>query len=293
MSTPPTVLQTNLPGHVHRGKVRDIYDLGDQLLLVATDRLSAYDVVMDDPIPGKGAVLTALAAFWFNQLAAARPHHLIRVMTADDPPPGYDDYADQLAGRAMLCRKTDVLPIECVVRGYLVGGGWQEYRRTGHVSGLALPAGLELAQPLPEPIFTPSTKATRGHDEPISFEQACDQVGGDIMRAARERSLAIYSEAAAFARDRGIIIADTKFEFGQRDGELLLIDEVLTPDSSRFWPADQYAVGAHPPSFDKQFVRDYLSTLDWDKTPPPPRLPPDIIAKTADKYAEVARRLMA
>jgi phosphoribosylaminoimidazole-succinocarboxamide synthase len=293
MPGPAAVYETNFPKLTRRGKVRDLYDLGAELMIVATDRLSAFDVVMEQPIPAKGCILTQLSAFWCGKLAAARPHHLITVVDSNTIPAGFDPHVDELAGRATLCQKTEVIPIECVVRGYLVGGGWKEYQATGTVSGVELPAGLELAQELPEPIFTPSTKAESGHDEPISFEDACAAVGRDVMEAARERSLAIYREAAIYARERGIIIADTKFEFGVRNDELLLIDEVLTPDSSRFWPADAYRIGSHPPSFDKQFVRDYLNGLDWDKTPPPPRLPDEIIAKTAEKYAEVAARLMA
>jgi phosphoribosylaminoimidazole-succinocarboxamide synthase len=295
----PTVLQTDLPGLKARGKVRDLYDLGDRLMIVATDRLSAFDVVMREPIPGKGAVLTRLSEFWLDRLAAARPHHLDYVVTPQRTPRGYEAYVAQLAGRAMVVRKARVLPIECVVRGYLIGGGWKDYQVTGAVSGIKLPAGLRLAEQLPTPLFTPSTKATNGHDEPVSFEQACElaqraqPAGGDLVRAARDRALAIYSEAAAYARLRGIIIADTKFEFGVCDGELLLVDEVLTPDSSRFWPAAGYEVGRNPPSFDKQFVRDYLDGLTWSKQPPPPPLPPEVVQHTAEKYAEALRLLTA
>lgn len=289
--TTTAVLRTDMPGLINIGKVRDIYDLGDRLMIVATDRISAFDVVMDQPIPGKGIVLTRLSQFWFETLAAARPHHLDYVVETSRVPAGYEAYRDMLAGRAMVCRKAEVLPIECVVRGYLVGDGWKEYQQTGTVSGVRLPAGLRLAVRLPEPIFTPSTKATSGHDEPISFEQAAERVGHDLAAAVRERSLAIYNEAAALAERRGLILADTKFEFGLVDGDLALVDEVLTPDSSRFWPADAWRPGQNPPSFDKQFLRDYLETLDWPKQPPPPTIPPEILEQTAARYHEAYQRL--
>jgi len=289
--TTGAVLRTDLPGLISNGKVRDLYDLGDRLMIVATDRISAFDVVMDQPVPGKGIVLTRLSQFWFETLAACRPHHLDYVVDATHVPPGYAAHADLLAGRAMVCRKADVLPIECVVRGHLVGGGWKEYQQSGTVSGVALPAGLRLAERLPEPIFTPSTKAASGHDLPISFEQAAERIGHDLAAAARKRSLAIYNEAAALAEQRGLILADTKFEFGLVDGALLLVDEVLTPDSSRFWPADAWQPGHNPPSFDKQFLRDYLETLDWPKQPPPPTIPPEILEQTAARYREAYARL--
>ncbi|MBN2447032.1 MAG: phosphoribosylaminoimidazolesuccinocarboxamide synthase [Phycisphaerae bacterium] len=268
-----------------------MYDLGDHLMIVATDRVSAFDVVMNEPIPGKGAILTAMTRFWLDTLAACKPHHLEYIVGDGQVPVGYEQHLDVLRGRAMVCRRAEVLPVECVVRGYLIGGGWREYQESGRVSGIELPPGLRLAQQLDEPLFTPSTKAASGHDEPISMEQACDLAGSDLMRQARDRSLAVYAEAADYARRHGIIIADTKFEFGVCAGELLLVDEVLTPDSSRFWPADSYRVGENPPSFDKQFIRDYLDSLDWNKQPPPPALPAEVIEHTRRMYAEVYRRL--
>ncbi len=285
------VIRTELPGLLARGKVRDIYDLGDRLMIVATDRISAFDVVMNEPVPGKGVLLTRLSQFWLETLAACSPHHLDYVIEAGRVPRGYEAAADQLAGRAMVVRKAQVIPIECVVRGYLVGGGWKEYQEHGAVSGVELPAGLRLAEKLPTPIFTPSTKAASGHDEPITFEVAARQVGADLLSEARHRALAIYATAADYAEERGVILADTKFEFGLCDGELLLIDEVLTPDSSRFWPADGYAIGANPPSFDKQFLRDYLSALPWAKQPPAPPLPADVLAQTRARYLDAYRRL--
>ena len=284
--TARAVLKTDLPGLTGRGKVRDLIDLGERLMIVATDRISAYDVVMNEPVPGKGVVLTRMSQFWLETLRASQPHHLDYVVSAERVPKGYERFAAQLAGRAMVVRRAEVLPVECVVRGYLIGGGWREYEQSGSVSGIELPAGLQRAEKLPEPLFTPSTKATDGHDEPISFEQACESAGSERMQQARKRSLAIYNEAARIAEKRGIILADTKFEFGITDGELLLVDEVLTPDSSRFWPMDAWEVGKNPPSFDKQFLRDYLSTLDWDKRPPPPTIPEDILARTRQRYVE-------
>lgn len=285
-----SIRETALPNLKRRGKVRDIYDLGDRLMLVASDRISAFDVVMEQPIPDKGKVLTALTEFWFNTLAACKPHHLISIVR-EQAPTGYADALDQLAGRATICRKAEVVPVECVVRGYLVGGGWKEYQQCGSVSGVKLPAGLRLAERLDEPIFTPSTKAESGHDEPISFETACEVAGRETMELARERSLRIYDEARDFAAGRGLILADTKFEFGRAAGELLLIDEVLTPDSSRYWPADDWKPGVNPPSFDKQFLRDYLEQCAWDKTPPPPPLPDEIVSKTRARYLEAYRLL--
>ena len=276
----------------HRGKVRDIYDIDDQhMLIVTTDRLSAFDVVMDDPIPGKGAVLTAMSAFWFQRTRALIPNQLTDIRLEQVIP----DPAERapLEGRAVVVRKLKALPVEAIVRGYLVGSGWKEYQQHGTVCGLRLPAGLRLADQLPEPIFTPSTKAAVGrHDENISFDQAAQLLGADIATRVRDASLAIYKDCAAYALSRGIIIADTKFEFGlDVDGTLTLIDEVLTPDSSRFWPADQYRPGANPPSFDKQYVRDWLEASGWNKQPPPPRLPAEVIARTAEKYQEALRRL--
>lgn len=285
-STKPLV-STEIPELelLRRGKVRDIYELDHGLLIVATDRLSAFDVVLADGIPGKGKVLTQLSCFWFDRLRHVVDNHLV---TADvnRMPALLRPYADQLVGRSMFVRRADRFDVECVVRGYLIGSGWADYQRTGAVCGIELPRGLRLADRLPEPIFTPATKADEGHDENVSFDHMAQIVGSEWALRLRAVSLGLYSQAASYARTRGIIIADTKFEFGLIDGELILIDEALTPDSSRFWPADAYAPGASPPSFDKQFLRDYLSTLDWDKSAPGPRLPPQIVRKTGDKYRE-------
>lgn len=288
-------MQTDIPGlPLRRGKVRDVYDLGNELLLVATDRISAYDVVMPTPIPGKGRLLTRISKFWFDFLAPTVRHHLIEVI-GERAPTGLERFVAQLAGRTMRCRKTRVVPIECVVRGYLAGSGWAEYRETGRVCGIELPSGLQQCQQLPEPIFTPATKEEVGHDQNISFEEACDRVGGDVMRLLRERSIDIYTRAAELARSRGIIMADTKFEWGFDGTEYLLIDEVLTPDSSRFWPADRYQPGRDQDSFDKQYLRNYLTELSragrWDKTPPGPELPEEVVRNTAAKYGEVVDRL--
>ncbi len=285
------VVQTALPGLEKRqGKVRDIYDLGDEILLIATDRISAYDVVLPTPIPGKGVMLTGISKFWFDLFANWVPHHLIEVIE-DVAPDGLSDHLDTLRGRTMRCRKTKVIPIEFVVRGYLAGSGWKDYQKSGAVCSVDLPAGMKQCAELPEPIFTPATKAEVGHDENISFEQACSIVGEEKMTTLRERSIDIYRRAREFARTKGIIIADTKFEWGECDGEYLLIDEVLTPDSSRFWPADRYEPGRDQDSFDKQYVRNYLTTLvaagQWDKTPPGPELPAEIVANTTAKYREV------
>ncbi len=277
---------------LHRGKVRDMYAVDAQhLLIVTSDRLSAFDVVLPQAIPGKGEVLTRVANFWFQRTSNLIPNHL-----SDLPLESViTDSAERqaLGDRAIVVKRLQPVPVEAIVRGYLIGSGWKDYQKTGAVCGIALPAGLQLAAQLPEPIFTPSTKAAVGdHDENISFAQMSDLLGADLATRIRDVSLRIYREAADYARTRGIIIADTKFEFGLDEaGTLHLIDEVLTPDSSRFWPADQYQPGSSPPSFDKQFVRDYLETLDWDKTPPGPALPAEIIAKTASKYAEAERRL--
>ncbi len=293
----PLVMETNLGDvPVRRGKVRDVYDLGDEVLLVATDRISAYDVVLPSLIPGKGEMLTRLSRFWFELLASDFPHHLIEVIE-DSAPPGLEEHLAQLRLRTMRCKKCEVVPIECVVRGYLTGSGWKDYQRTGSVCGVELPAGLQQCAQLPEPIFTPATKADVGHDENISFEQACDAVGRDVMELLRDRSLTIYARASEHARSRGIIIADTKFEWGRKGDEYLLIDEVLTPDSSRFWPADDYEPGRDQDSFDKQYVRNYLTELcnrgEWDKTPPGPELSETIVRNTSAKYQDVVRRLTA
>jgi phosphoribosylaminoimidazole-succinocarboxamide synthase len=289
------ILQTNVPGlPVRRGKVRDIYDLGDEILLVATDRISAFDVVLPSGIPGKGRMLTQISTFWFNRLADRTPHHLIGPVEKR-PPVQVTGHLDQLGGRTMLCRKTDVIPIEFVVRGYLAGSGWKSYRETGQVCGVKLPPGLRQCQQLPEPIFTPATKVEAGHDENVSFEQACEITGGDTMRRLRSLSIELFVAASAYARQRGVIIADTKFEFGRLGKELLLIDEALTPDSSRFWPADTYSPGRDQDSFDKQYVRNYLQSLvdagRWDKNPPAPPLPDDVVRSTAARYREAVHRL--
>ncbi|HSQ74427.1 MAG TPA: phosphoribosylaminoimidazolesuccinocarboxamide synthase [Bacteroidota bacterium] len=270
-----------------QGKVRDIYDLGDRLLIVATDRLSAFDVVMNEGIPNKGKVLTQISMFWFRTLEHVVPNHVLTTACADFPEP-FRSRPGVFAGRSMLVRKTTPLPVECIVRGYLSGSGWNEYRRTGSVCGNVLPTGLRESDQLPEPIFTPTTKAEIGdHDENITFEEMLRLIGNDRARQLRDYSLRIYKEGAAYARTRGIIIADTKFEFGEDEsGRIIWIDEALTPDSSRFWPLASYAPGGPQPSFDKQFVRDYLLTLNWDKRPPGPPLPADVIATTAKKYEE-------
>ena len=271
---------------IGRGKVRDIYAVdGDKMMIVVTDRLSAFDVVLPDPIPDKGRVLTELANFWFARLGHVVPNHL----TGIDPESVVkgEEEKSQVRGRAVVVKKLKPLPVEAVVRGYLIGSGWKDYQASGAVCGIALEKGLMQAQKLPEPIFTPATKAESGHDENISFERMCEIVGKDIGEKVKAISLRLYTEASEFAATRGIIIADTKFEFGLDErSQLVLIDEILTADSSRFWPADRYRVGTSPPSYDKQFVRDYLETLDWDKTPPGPKLPADVIARTSAKYRE-------
>ncbi len=275
---------------VASGKVRDVYDAGDgRLLLVASDRISAFDVVMAESIPDKGRVLTAMSAFWFDQLESVAANHLLSTDVADLPPSAR---AEGLEGRIMLCRRAEMLPVECIVRGYLTGSAWKEYQSAGTMHGSPLPAGLVEAAPLPEPVFTPSTKAEVGdHDENISFARAVELVGEDLANQLRDTSVALYAAGAALAYERGFIIADTKFEFGLVDGELVLADEVLTPDSSRFWPADQWVPGSTPPSFDKQPVRDYLDGLDWDKTPPPPPLPAEVVSATAARYRDAYERL--
>jgi phosphoribosylaminoimidazole-succinocarboxamide synthase len=284
------VSQTNFPGLKlrGRGKVRDIYELDDRLLIVATDRLSAFDVVLPTPIPDKGRVLTQLSVFWFEKLADVVPHHVI---TATDFTGELAPYAESLRGRAMLVRKTDPAPIECVVRGYIVGSGWKDYQKTGKICGIPLPAGLRESDRLPEPIFTPSTKATTGHDENISFEETVERVGRKLAERLRDVSLEIYKRAVEHAAARGIIIADTKFEFGLQGDQLIWIDEALTPDSSRFWPADQYQPGRSQPSFDKQYVRDYLEQIGWNKQPPAPALPPEVVKATTAKYREAYERI--
>ena len=294
MST-PTVQRLTVPHYTpRRGKVRDVFDLGEQLLIVATDRLSAFDCVLPDPIPHKGRILTGVSEFWFRKLEAKFPHHLLSVVQ-DHVPPGFESVAEQLRGRAMLCRKARVVPIECVVRGYLAGSGWKEYQADQSVCGIALPSGLRQCDRLPEPIFTPATKAESGHDENISFETACGLVGESLMSRLREQSLGIYREAANYLESRGIILADTKFEFGETIDGVILIDEVLTPDSSRFWPGDAYQPGRDQASFDKQFVRNHLQGLcdagRWDKTDPAPSLPPEIISATSERYIEAYERI--
>jgi phosphoribosylaminoimidazole-succinocarboxamide synthase len=292
MMSDQTLLQIDLPGipKVKSGKVREVFDLGDSLLFVASDRISAFDCIMPNGIPRKGEVLTQISHFWFDQTEKLVPNH--RLAKADDALPAVlQPFADKVARRSMIVKKSQPLAIECVVRGYLAGSGWKEYKASQTVCGIKLPAGLKESSELPEPIFTPATKAETGHDENISFEEAVKIVGKDIAEKARDLSLKIYNFARDYARQRGIIIADTKFEFGIYNGELILIDEVLTPDSSRFWPADQYQPGKGQPSFDKQFVRDYLETLDWDKTPPAPALPNEIVMKSQAKYLEAYERL--
>ena len=286
------LLQLDLPGvrKLKSGKVREVYDLDDRLLFVATDRISAFDCIMPNGIPRKGEVLTQISYFWFAQTESFQPNHLLA--RGDDPlPASLQPYAAQLARRSMIVKKAQPLAIECVVRGYLAGSGWKEYRDQQTVCGITLPPGLKESSELPEPIFTPATKAETGHDENISFAQAAQIVGADIAEQARDASVKLYRFARDYAFRRGIIIADTKFEFGLLDGRLILIDEVLTPDSSRFWPADQYQPGKTQPSFDKQFVRDYLETLDWNKTPPAPMLPPEVVARTQTKYLDAYERL--
>ncbi len=271
-----------------RGKVRDIYDLGDRLLIVATDRLSAFDVILPTPIPDKGRVLTQLSLLWFDLLKDVIPNH---VLSATDFPPPFDQFEDELAGRSMVVRKTQPLPIECVVRGYVSGSGWKDYQITGKICGIQLPIGLRESDRLPEPIFTPATKAASGHDENISFEQAASLVSKELAEKVRAVSLEIYRRAAAYAEPRGIILADTKFEFGLLNNELIWIDEALTPDSSRFWQAAHYRPGGPQASFDKQFVRDYLERMQWPKTPPGPELPPEVVEATRAKYREAYRIL--
>ncbi len=276
---------------IKSGKVRDLYAAGEAVLIVASDRISAYDVVLPTPIPGKGAVLTGLSEYWFGRTHDVIGNHWITT-NPDDFPPEAKQHADALRGRAMLCRRVDIVPIECVARGYLSGSGWKEYQASGSVCGIALPDGLTESAKLPEPVFTPATKAETGHDENISFERACEIAGGETMERLREATLALYESAAALAATRGIIIADTKFEFGfDAANELVLADEVLTPDSSRFWPSDSYAPGNAQPSFDKQYVRDWLDATGWDHSPPGPDLPDDVVQHTRERYVEAYERI--
>jgi len=291
---PTTLLSSDLPGLAlrHRGKVRDVYDIGgDRLLMVATDRLSAFDVVLPDPIPGKGEMLCQISNFWFAKTQSLMPNHLTGIDVASVLPAGVDPAP--YAKRAVVTKKLRPVPVEAIARGYLIGSGWKDYQRTGRVSGIALPDGLRQAEQLPEPIFTPSTKAAVGdHDENIDFDTAVRLAGADLAEQVRDATLRLYKHAAAYAAGRGIILADTKFEFGtDADGRLYVMDEMLTPDSSRYWPADEYEVGTSPPSYDKQIVRDYLETLAWDKTPPGPRLPADVIERTRARYAEALQKL--
>lgn len=289
----PPVHETHFTGLklLSRGKVRDIYDLGDSLLIVATDRISAFDVILPTPIPDKGKILTQLSDFWLGFLSGVTENHLLGTDSSAFPE-ACRPYASELAGRSMWVKKAKVLPIECIVRGYLVGTGWKDYKRTGEVCGIPLPAGMQEAQKLPQPIFTPSTKAELGaHDENISFEVMAEKVGEDTARKVRDLTLAIYVKAADYALQRGIILADVKFEFGIHEGRIILIDEVLTPDSSRFWPADRYKVGSSPESFDKQYLRDYLVNSGWKTSDPPPELPPDVVANTRKRYLEALERL--
>jgi phosphoribosylaminoimidazole-succinocarboxamide synthase len=285
------IMSVELPGigKVRSGKVREIFDVGDLFLIVATDRISAFDCVLPDPIPEKGIFLTQLSAFWFQKFHQV-PSHFITARF-EEFPEKLQPYSELLRGRSMLVTKAEPLPVECVVRGYLAGSAWKEYQQLGSVCGIKLPSGLEQAAQLPAPIFTPATKAPSGHDENITWEDCCDILGEETATIVRDLSLAIYSDGSVHAGERGIIVADTKFEFGLHDDHILLIDECLTPDSSRFWPADCYEVGTSPLSYDKQFVRDYLETLDWNKTPPAPHLPPEVIKKTSEKYREAFERL--
>ena len=287
------LLESNCPELtlVNKGKVRDIYDLGEHLLIVTSDRISAFDVIMNEGIPGKGYVLTQISRFWFEQMAGLVPNHIVAMEVADFPAVTHP-YRDQLEGRSMLVKKAQPLAIECIVRGYVSGSGWKDYQKTGAICGIQLPAGLPESAKLPETIFTPSTKAELGeHDENISFEQAVALCGEAMASQVRDVSIRIYEQARTLADTKGIIIADTKFEFGTMDGELIWIDEAMTPDSSRFWPKDQYRPGGPQPSFDKQFLRDYLETLDWGKVAPPPQLPDESVRKTSEKYIEAMTRL--
>lgn len=290
MSTVLTESTLDLP-LLTRGKVRDVYDLGDKLLIVATDRISAFDVVLPTGIPDKGLVLTQMSAFWFEMTGDIVPNHFLRLVDATHVEGVPVELSREIIGRAMLVRKAERIDIECVVRGYLSGSGWKDYQASGSISGVKVPAGLQESDELPEPIFTPTTKAAEGHDQPISYRQVVQRAGQRAANAMKLRSLALYRYGRDYARDRGIIIADTKFEFGWLDDEIILIDECLTPDSSRFWPADAYRPGGPQPSFDKQYVRDYLTEIGWNREPPAPELPADVVARTAEKYREAFRRL--
>jgi phosphoribosylaminoimidazole-succinocarboxamide synthase len=286
------IYQTDLPGvKLHgRGKVRDIYDVGEHFLIIATDRLSAFDVVLPTPIPNKGKVLNQMSAFWFDHFKNVVPNHVVSTRV-DDYPKNLHPFREQLDGRSMLVKKAKVFPLECVARGFLTGSGLKDYNKTGSVCGVRLPAGLRESDRLPQPIFTPSTKAETGHDENISEEQAAKIVGADVVAKLKELTLSLFSRGVEYASTRGIIICDTKFEFGLIDGKIAIVDEMLTPDSSRFWPADQYVAGRPQPSFDKQFVRDYLEKIGWNKQPPAPELPDDIVEATGAKYVEALRRV--
>ena len=289
----PVVMQTNFPDlkMINRGKVREMYDLGEYLLMVTSDRISAFDVIMDQGIPYKGQVLNSFSKFWFNQMLDIIPNHIVST-NVDDFPAETHKYRQQLEGRSMLVKKAKPLPVECIVRGYISGSGWKEYKQHGTICGIALPEGLQESEILPETIFTPSTKAEIGdHDENISFEETVKLIGQELAEKVRDISIAIYERARQIAGEKGIIIADTKFEFGMMDGELIWIDEALSPDSSRFWPKDHYQPGGPQMSFDKQFLRDYLETLDWGKVAPPPPLPDEIVRKTSEKYREALSRL--
>jgi phosphoribosylaminoimidazole-succinocarboxamide synthase len=285
------IASCDLPGipKLRSGKVREIFDLGDRLLFVATDRISAYDCIMPDPIPGKGAVLTGLSAFWFQRLDFVENHVL--ATRFEDFPESLHAFREQIEGRSMIVKKATPLPVECVVRGYLAGSGWKEYNATGTICGQPVPRGYLQSDALPQTMFTPSTKAESGHDQNITWDDARRLLGDAVAEEVRALSIRLYEAGRDYARERGIIVADTKFEFGLMDGRVILIDEVLTPDSSRFWPADRYQPGTNPPSFDKQFLRDYLDMLDWDKTPPAPKLPPEVVWQTARKYREAYERL--
>jgi phosphoribosylaminoimidazole-succinocarboxamide synthase len=289
---PPVLTRLELPGipHFRSGKVREVFDLGEHLLFVATDRISAFDCILPTGIPGKGHVLTQLSAWWFARLAHVVPNHLVSADVADFPA-RLRPFQDQLRGRSMLVRKTEVIPVECVARGYLIGSGWKDYQQTGSIAGLALRPGYQMADRLDTPVFTPAHKAASGHDENTNLDGVARITGPALAAQLRDTTLRLYGEAAAHARERGIILADTKFEFGQSGGRLLLIDEVLTPDSSRYWPADGYRPGISPPSFDKQYVRDYLESLAWNKTPPAPPLPDEVARRTSEKYLDAFRRL--
>jgi len=292
IKTAEPLITINCPNltHFKEGKVRQLYDLGEHLLLVATDRVSAFDFILPDGVPSKGAVLTNISEHWFSFFKNDIKHHLVST-NVNDFPSETKPYQDQLEGRTMLVKKTELIEFECVVRGYIVGSGWKDYQRTGQICGIDLPSGLQLADPLPEPIFTPATKATDGHDMNVSFETMSDSIGTELANQLREKSLMIYQRARDYADTKGIILADTKFEFGLLNNEIILIDEVLTPDSSRFWPKEDYRPGISPPSFDKQIIRDHLENSGWDKKTPVPHLPEEVIARTTQRYLEVQERL--